>query len=65
VNELHVKLNGQETPLRGPLAGGPPVYEFCFGKGEGYAQTHYSGFDGPEQSLEAVDVSTVGKRGDI
>jgi len=41
------------------------VYEFCFGKGEGYAQTHYSGFDGPEQSLEAVDVSTVGKRGDI
>jgi len=40
------------------------MYELCLGDGKGYAQGHCSGLDGPEQSLETADISTVGKRGD-
>jgi len=46
------------------LARGPPLYKFCFREGEGYAQTHISGLDSLEQSLQRVDVSSVGKRDD-
>jgi len=46
-----------------PLAGGPPVSNFCFDDGEGYAKAYRLGLDCCEQFLQSADVPSVGKGG--